>query len=98
MELPFQLSAHNPVVWIIGYYLCLNLLLYGMMFVDKRRAQKNQWRIRERTLLLLALFGGCIGGLAGMVHFHHKNKHFKFVLIYTLSLILHAVLWVQFIF
>lgn len=48
------------------YLLAINLAGFFTMFADKRRARKNKWRIKERTLFLLALAGGCPGCLAGM--------------------------------
>ena len=56
------------------YYLAVNLVLFVMMGVDKVRAKRNEWRIREATLAAVALLGGGIGGFAGMKLFHHKKK------------------------
>ena len=44
------------------------------MLLDKRRAVKNLWRIPERTLLLISLFGGCLGTMLGMRLARHKTK------------------------
>lgn len=57
----------------------LNLDAFAAMGVDKRRAKRGAWRIRERTLFLLALFGGSIGAIAGMWLFRHKTRHWYFV-------------------
>lgn len=57
----------------------LNLAAFAAMGVDKRRAKRGAWRIRERTLFLLALFGGGIGAIAGMWLFRHKTRHWYFV-------------------
>ena len=61
------------------YYLfvinTLTFLLYG---IDKYKAKKNQWRISEATLLMMAVFGGSIGAWIGMRLWHHKTKHKKF--------------------
>ena len=50
------------------------------MLVDKWKAKKNRWRIRESTLLIVAALGGSIGSLAGMYLFRHKTQHLKFTL------------------
>ena len=50
------------------------------MLVDKIKAKKNRWRIRERTLFGSALLGGSIGALLGMYTFRHKTKHLSFTL------------------
>ena len=50
------------------------------MAMDKSRARKHQWRIPEKTLFLSAILGGSIGAIAGMYTFHHKTKHWYFVI------------------
>ncbi len=56
------------------------------MGIDKRKAIKKRWRIRESTLFLIAFVGGSIGAILGMRIFHHKTKHWYFV--YGIPLIL----------
>ena len=64
----------------IGLYLAVtNLIGFAMMGIDKRRAVKKRWRIRESSLFLVALIGGSAGCLIGMRTFHHKTKHWYFV-------------------
>ena len=65
---------------ILIYLLIVNALGFLLMLVDKRKAQKNLWRIPEATLFLMAAIGGSIGSLAGMYTFRHKTKHLKFTL------------------
>lgn len=62
------------------YLLLINALAFLLMLIDKYKAKKNLWRIRESTLLLIAAIGGSIGALAGMYTFRHKTKHLKFTL------------------
>lgn len=75
---------------LLIYFLIINLSAFVMYGVDKRRAVKDQWRIPEKTLLLAALAGGSIGAFAGMRVFHHKTKHWKFVVGVPACLILHV--------
>lgn len=56
----------------------MNVLAFALMGIDKRRARKNRWRIRERTLFLCAFLLGGLGGTAGMFLFRHKTKHWYF--------------------
>lgn len=51
----------------------VNLLGFGLMGIDKRRAKRKKSRIPERVLLVVAVMGG-IGALAGMLCFHHKTR------------------------
>lgn len=83
----------ETIKWILFVYLFLmNLIGFLSMLIDKRRARKNGWRIRERTLFLLAILGGSIGSLSGMYVFRHKTRHWYFVLGMPLILILQAAL------
>lgn len=64
---------------IIGCYLIvINLVGYFSMLIDKKKAIKNKWRIKESTLLLFAVLGGSLGSYFGMKNFRHKTKHAKF--------------------
>ena len=65
---------------ILLYLLIINALSFLLMLADKRKAQKNLWRIPERTLFTAAFFGGSLGSIAGMYLFRHKTKHWYFVL------------------
>ena len=65
--------------WIAAYLLGMNILGFVLMLSDKRRARRGDWRIRERTLFLAAVFGGSLGSLLGMRLLHHKTKHWYFV-------------------
>lgn len=62
------------------------------MLADKHKARKNQWRIRESTLLIWAAVGGSIGILAGMYLFRHKTLHPKFTIGVPLILAAQVVL------
>lgn len=66
--------------FIFIYIAFTNILLFTLMSIDKQRAKLNQWRISEKTLFILALIGGSIGGILGMYTFRHKTKHLKFTL------------------
>ncbi|HWQ57410.1 MAG TPA: DUF1294 domain-containing protein [Clostridia bacterium] len=68
--------------------IAMSAVLFAVMGADKRRAQTGGRRVRERTLFLLALLGGALGGVAGMRVFRHKTKHASFVIGMPLLLIL----------
>ena len=57
---------------ILAIYLAaINAAAFVVMAVDKYRAQHQQWRVREFTLMLLALLGG--GGVFAYLKLF-KNK------------------------
>ncbi len=78
------------VVWLLA----VNLISFGQMYSDKRRARRNQWRIPERTLFLTAWLGGSVGAILGMYLFRHKTKHLKFVFGMPAILILQLAVWI----
>lgn len=59
---------------LCGYLIVLNLLLFVLMGRDKAAAQRGARRTPETTLLALAVIGGSVGGLLGMVLFRHKTR------------------------
>jgi len=79
------------------YILLINLIAFVVFGIDKRKARKGQWRVPESTLFILAIIGGSIGALLGMLVFRHKTKHRKFTigipLILALQIALLVTLW-----
>jgi uncharacterized membrane protein YsdA (DUF1294 family) len=75
------------MIWLAA----ASLFGFALMGVDKQRARNKAWRIPERNLLLVAFLGGGIGSLAGMLLFHHKTKHVKFILLVPLAIIINLV-------
>ena len=61
-----------------GFLAAMNVAAFAAYGSDKYRSMHGQWRIRERTLLLLALLGGSAGAWLGMQVFRHKTQHLKF--------------------
>lgn len=74
------------------YFAVLNIAGIVLMGMDKHRARRKQWRIPEKTLFLCSLLGGSAGTWMGMYLFHHKTKHWYFVIGMPLILILQAVI------
>lgn len=64
--------------WALLWVLALSLADFALMGVDKRRAKRGAWRVKERTFFLLALLGGSLGALLGMWTFRHKTRHWYF--------------------
>ncbi len=63
---------------IFIFIILINCIGFISMWMDKYRAIHHQWRIRETTLLVIALLGGAIGVFLGMLCFRHKTKKVKF--------------------
>lgn len=76
--------------WGLLYAAGINGIAFCAYGLDKRRAVREEWRISERTLLLLAFLGGAAGAFLGMKVFHHKTRHRKFSLGVPLLLLMQA--------
>ena len=51
---------------IIAYYLmAINIVTFFVYGIDKWKAKKSLWHIREASLLMLAVLGGSIGAWLG---------------------------------
>ena len=66
--------------YLLAYLVIINAAGFLIMLIDKRKAQKNLWRIPERTIMSVATSGGSVGVLLGMYAFRHKTKHLKFTI------------------
>ena len=60
------------------YLAVINVVTFFTYGIDKWKAKKSKWRIRETALLGLAVLGGSIGAWLGMKVWHHKTLHKKF--------------------
>lgn len=60
--------------WLI-YFTAMNLIAFYLMYSDKQKAIKKDWRIPEITLLSFCLLGGAIGIYCGMKYCRHKTQH-----------------------
>ena len=98
MENTFQLDFLKifTIQNVIIYIVLINIIAFGAMYWDKKRAIKGKWRIKENTLLLLVLLGGGIGAIAGMYTFRHKTKKMAFVIGFPLILICQIILIILF--
>ena len=74
---------------IIYYLIGINVIAFLVYGIDKWKAKKSLWRIRETALLGLAVLGGSIGAWLGMKVWRHKTMHKKFN--YGIPLILIAL-------
>lgn len=56
----------------------VNLIAIILMKKDKENAQKGERRVREMTLMVVALIGGSLGMYYAMFKYKHKTLHKKF--------------------
>lgn len=60
------------------YLAAINVLTFLLYGIDKYRAKKSKWRVKEATLIWLSVLGGSVGAWVGMKVWHHKTLHKKF--------------------
>ena len=83
---------------VLIYLVSINVVTFFMYGIDKWKAKKSRWRIRETALLGLAVLGGSIGAWLGMKVWHHKTQHKKFkygvpaIIIIQLALIVYFII------
>lgn len=64
----------------IIYLLIINLLGFLVMVIDKFKAKKGFYRISEKFIFILCLFGASIGVYTAMFLVRHKTKHKTFTI------------------
>ncbi len=79
--------------FVVMYIIIINVWGIYIMKMDKRRAQKREWRVSEKNLWLIAIIGGAAGTTLGMWSYRHKTKHFAFKYGFPLLAILDVTLF-----
>lgn len=78
------------------YIFIISVISFIIMVIDKKRAIKKKWRIKENTLISLGIIGGAPGVLIAMVVLKHKLSKKKFYfgipIIYLLESLLIIIL------
>ena len=80
-----------PLTIYFIYILVISSITFAVMGYDKYMASKKQQRVPEIVLLFLALIGGAVGELMGMVVFHHKISKRKFYIGVPILVVLNKV-------
>jgi len=79
-------------LFLIIYAVFINLVGLYVMNTDKKRAKRNEWRIKEQTIWTIAIIGGALGATIGMNLYRHKTKHASFRLGLPSLVIIHVAL------
>jgi uncharacterized membrane protein YsdA (DUF1294 family) len=62
------------VAYLALYVALINAAAFTAFAIDKHRAQAGEYRIPERTLLMLAMVGGTSGAIAAQRLLRHKTR------------------------
>ena len=76
----------------------INIAAFVAAGIDKHKAKAHKWRIRESTLIAMAILGGSVGLLLGMYIFRHKTKHPKFTIGVPIILVIQIIAAVWYFF
>ena len=74
------------------YLVLMNLAAVALYFIDKQKAKRNKWRIKEAVLLGVGFLGGAVGALMAMKTFRHKTKHYYFYVVNILGILVDAAI------
>lgn len=90
--LRFPVSIHVMVTIALYFmtYIAFNLFVFLVYWWDKEAAKNGEWRIRESTLLSLALVGGSMGAISAQRLVRHKTRKEPFRSILLSIVILQA--------
>lgn len=93
-----DLAVNYQAPWGILIYVVASLLTYFFYWDDKRRAQRNEWRIPEANLHLWSLVGGWPGAFIAQQQFRHKTKKVSFRIVFWLVVAAHQLVWFDWLF
>lgn len=80
---------------VLAVYLVASIVSFIAYAADKSAARTGAWRIRERTLHLLALAGGWPGALIAQQRLRHKSKKESFRAVFWVTVWMNcgALVW-----
>jgi uncharacterized membrane protein YsdA (DUF1294 family) len=95
-----MLDPTNQVQLMLGWIALWSIVTFVVYAHDKRaakagsdaRGRSKARRVRERTLHLLALIGGFVGGWIGRHALRHKTQKPSFAIVLTLATVIHTAL------
>ncbi len=86
-----HLVRYNPAVLVYG---CVSLVTILVFHHDKHAEAAGAWRVHNKDLHLLELFGGWPGSLLSQLCFRHKLRNLSYQLVFWLIVIGHVLAWV----
>ena len=75
---------------VYAYLVSISIITFLFYGYDKRQSLKNNGRIPELTLHILALLGGTPGAFLGQLFFRHKTKKLRFRIVFLAIVLIQA--------
>lgn len=91
----WQTFTHNDVLWPLLFYVCMSVFSILQYWCDKHNAQNGAWRIPEKQLHAVELFGGWPGALLAQQLLRHKTKKTSYQAVFWLIVLVHQVYWLD---
>jgi len=82
---------------LIGF-IVINVISFLTYAIDKYRAKKGYWRIKETTLHLMSLVGGWPGAAVAQRWLKHKNRKVTFQIRYWLTIVVNITVLTAFLY
>ena len=79
---PATIAVIVIVLLLLIYMLVVSLVAFCRFRIDKRRAEKGEWRISEKELFIYGAIGGAVGGSVAMWTYRHKTSKNSFCVPY----------------
>ncbi|MFT5837324.1 MAG: uncharacterized membrane protein YsdA (DUF1294 family) [Candidatus Azotimanducaceae bacterium] len=93
----YELSFTIPWQFILTYGLLISITTFGSYWQDKRRAQKDLWRIPEKSLHTFELLGGWLAAYVAQLVFRHKTSKRSYRIVFWGIVGLHQFLALEWI-
>ncbi len=69
----FKYDKINIMKELVYYLIFINIFTFIIFGIDKYKAIKNKYRVKEKTLFILSIIGGFVGAILAMKIFRHKT-------------------------
>lgn len=86
------LSTTTEWIWFFNWLVGINLVAFILYGIDKGLSKTKAMRVPEAIIHLLALVGGFLGALLGMLVFRHKSN-FREHPLFLPVIVISAILW-----
>ena len=81
------MNKSTIILVAVAVVVIMNIVSFALMGHDKRCARQGKWRVPEKSLFLVTMCFGGLGGVLGMKVFHHKTQHWYFRVFFPVLLI-----------
>ena len=88
-----MLVINSGAALVLACYAVMSVVAFILYWMDKRRAERNEWRIAEGTLHAIELLGGWPGGWIAQRVFRHKTRKTPYMVVFWLIVAVHALGW-----